>query len=249
MRLYNELAPWFHLLTAPEDYAKEAAVYAELLESRARRPVREVLELGAGGGNNASHLKRRFRMTLSDLSPAMLEVSRGLNPDCEHVRGDMRTLRLGRTFDAVLVHDAVMYMTTAEDLRAAIATAAAHCREGGVAMFAPDCVRETYHPYTHDGGHDGDDGRALRYHEVTSDPDASGSTYRVDISLELREPDGSERSESETHLLGLFSRDQWLAWLSEAGLEAEAVPSALGDPGTPAGYIFVGVRQTEVGAS
>ena len=41
----------------------------------------------------------------------MLELSRTLNPDCEHLEGDMRTLRLGRTFDAVLIHDAVMYMT------------------------------------------------------------------------------------------------------------------------------------------
>ena len=30
----------------------------------------------------------------------------------------MRNVRLGRTFDAVFVHDAIMYMTTEVDLRA-----------------------------------------------------------------------------------------------------------------------------------
>jgi trans-aconitate methyltransferase len=49
-------------------------------------------------------MKKDFEMTLVDLSPQMLEVSKRQNPDCEHVVGDMRTVRLGREFDAVFVH-------------------------------------------------------------------------------------------------------------------------------------------------
>lgn len=86
----------------------------------------------------------------------MLAVSAALNPDCEHRQGDMRTVRIGRTFDAVFVHDAVMYMTTERDLRAAIETAFVHCRPGGAALFAPDCVCETFVSETEHGGHDGD---------------------------------------------------------------------------------------------
>jgi len=56
MKLYSELADWFHLLTAPASYAEEAAIYGELMVSRASGPVRRVLELGSGGGNNASHM-------------------------------------------------------------------------------------------------------------------------------------------------------------------------------------------------
>jgi trans-aconitate methyltransferase len=74
--------------------------------------VREVLELGSGGGNNASHMKRAFAMILVEPSDGMREISRRLNPECEHRSGDMRTVRLDRTFDAVFVHDAIMYMTT-----------------------------------------------------------------------------------------------------------------------------------------
>ena len=112
MRLYGDLAPWFHLLTAPSDYAEEAARYRDaILEELPEATT--LLELGSGGGNNASHLSERFTCTLSDLSPQMLSLSRTLNPGCEHILGDMRTLRLGRTFDAVFVHDAVMYLATA----------------------------------------------------------------------------------------------------------------------------------------
>ncbi len=106
-RLYGDLASWFHLLTAPEDYEEEAELYRRLLIETAQDPVESVLELGSGGGNNASHLKRHFTLTLVDRSPGMLELSRGLNPECEHVEGDMRTVRLGRMFEAVFVHDAL----------------------------------------------------------------------------------------------------------------------------------------------
>jgi len=215
-RLYHELAGWFHLLTAPPDYEVEAGEIARLIDAEAPG-ARTLLELGCGGGNNASHLKRRFECTLTDLAPAMLDVSRGLNPDCEHVEGDMRTLRLGRTFDAVLVHDAVVYMTTEADLRAVFATAFEHLRPGGVAVFLPDCVRETFAEQTRHGGHDGD-GRSLRYLEWTHDPDPADETYEVDFALVLR--DGATTRVVHEHFVeGVFAEAQWLAWLREAGFE------------------------------
>ena len=76
-KLYGELAPWFHLLTAPEDYADEADLYHTLILEEVPT-AREVLELGSGGGNNASHLKAHFSLTLIDRSPGMLELSAGL---------------------------------------------------------------------------------------------------------------------------------------------------------------------------
>jgi trans-aconitate methyltransferase len=57
-------------------------------------------------------------MTLVEPADGMREISRKLNPECTHLAGDMRNVRLGRTFDAVFVHDAIMYMTTEVDLRA-----------------------------------------------------------------------------------------------------------------------------------
>ena len=128
MRIYSELAPWYQLLTHPSDYAIEADYVARVIEATVEGPAETLLELGTGGGANASYLKARSRCTLTDLSEDMLDVSRALDPECEHVQGDMRSLRLESTFDAVLLHDAVTYTLTEDDLRAAIATAAAHLR-------------------------------------------------------------------------------------------------------------------------
>jgi SAM-dependent methyltransferase len=240
-RMYRELAGWWPLLSAPSEYAEEAEIYRRLLVEEAGRPPRTVLELGSGGGNNASHLKAHFELTLVDLSEGMLEVSRELNPECEHVRGDMRTVRLGREFDAVFVHDAVMYMTTAEDLAQVMETAFVHCRSGGVALFAPDRLRESFRTGTDWGGHDGD-GRAARFLEWTWDSDPLDTTFTVDYAYLLREADGSVRVEHDRHLQGLFPRAAWLGLLAEAGFRPRAVPvdhSEL-EPGTY--ELFVATR-------
>jgi SAM-dependent methyltransferase len=224
VKLYAELASWWPLLSAPADYAEEAAFYRETLVASSRRPPRTLLELGSGGGNNASFLKSHFELTLVDRSPGMLEVSRALNPECEHVQGDMRTARLGREFDAVFVHDAIAYMTTEADLRQALETAFVHCRPGGSALFAPDHLRETFHASTSHGGQDGADGRALRYLEWTWDPDPADTTYTVDYAYLLRASDGSMHVERDRHIEGLFGRGDWLRLLAHVGFEARAVP-------------------------
>jgi len=217
-KLYSDLASWFHLLTAPKDYAEEAEFARMTLVEASASPIKTVLELGAGGGNNASHMKAAFSMTLTDLSPEMLDQSRRINPECEHIVGDMRTLRIGRQFDAVFVHDALTYMTAREDLIQCMTTALAHCKPGGVALFMPDYVRERFISGVHHGGHDGD-GRSLRYFEWTFDPDPSDTTYTIDFVLLLREGNSPVRVEHDHHVNGLFSREEWMQCLGEAGFQ------------------------------
>jgi len=224
--MYGELASWFHLVTAPADYADEAVDIVRLLaghgvELGPANPDATVLELGSGGRNTASHLKARARLTLTDVAPAMLALSATLNPECEHVEGDMRTLRLGRTFDAVLLHDAVMYMTTEADLRAAIETAFVHLRPGGAAVVLPDFVAETFRPETKHGGHDGPDGRSLRYLEWTDDSDPTDTTVVTLFAYVLREADGSVRMLDDRHVEGIFPRATWLRLLADVGLRAD----------------------------
>ncbi len=240
-RLYDELASWWPLLSAPADYAGEAVLYGDLLRGACVEPPRTLLELGSGGGNTASHLKQDFELTLVDPSPGMLAVSRALNPECTHIEGDMRTLRLERVFDTVFVHDAIMYMTTLDDLRQAMTTAFTHCRPGGAALFVPDHVREGFQPSTSHGGHD-DGRRGLRYLEWSWDPDPGDTTFLVDYAFLLRDADGSVRGEQDRHVEGLFARDEWLRLLTEAGFAASTHPLALPDEPELSIEAFVGRR-------
>ena len=240
-RLYSDLAGWFHLLTAPHEYREEAEYSVERILEAASGPVHAVLELGSGGGNNALHMKQRFTMTLSDLSPEMLEVSRSINPEIEHVQGDMRTLRIdGPKFDAVIVHDAVSYLTTEAEIREMAATAAFHCRPGGAVLVLPDHVRELFTPpYTEHGGHDGTDGRGLRYLMWSTDPDPSDSTYLADFAYLLRHADGTVSVERDRHVLGIFPESVWVGALREAGFDVTALTCPWGR------RVFAGTRRSD----
>lgn len=222
MRLYQEFAEWWPLLSPPEHYVEEAA---DLLPRLARpggsRPT--LLELGCGGGSLAHHLVPHFDATLTDLSPGMLAHSQRVNPGAEHLVGDMRTLRLGRCFDVVLIHDAIMYMTTPEELRAALATAVAHVAPGGQVAVLPDHVTETFSAGHGAGGEDGTDGRGLRYLEWHWDPDPTDHTFLVDYAYLLRDPDGEVTVAHDRHVEGLFSRSEWLATFASVGLNATAM--------------------------
>jgi SAM-dependent methyltransferase len=243
-RLYHELADWFYLLTAPKDYQEEAEFCRRTILENSRIPVKTVLELGSGGGNNASHLKASFKMTLVDLSEDMLDISRGLNPECEHIQGDMRSLRLRPLFDAVFIEDAISYMVTRSDLSNAIKTAFVHCRPGGAALFVPDYVRETFAPTTSHGGHDGD-GRAMRYLDWLWDPDPDDTSYIMDFAYLLKEGE-SVTCESERHVMGLFGQQEWLDVMEEAGFSARVIerePSWSPPMGT---RLFLGIKPEEI---
>jgi SAM-dependent methyltransferase len=238
-RLYSDLAGWWPLISPPEEYTAEAAHLADLFRA-AELPVREVLDLGSGGGGVAVHLKDRLAMTLVDLSDEMLDVSRRLNPECEHVRGDMRTIRLGRTFDAVLVHDAIDYMTTEDDLRQVIETAFVHCRAGSLAVFVPDHIADTFRPFTGGGGGSDTSGRQASFTEWTWDPDPADDWIQAEYEFVLRSADATVQVVQETHRLGAFSRDTWLRLLGDAGfgtVNAGAAPAGM------RGSLFIAGRQ------
>jgi hypothetical protein len=133
-----------------------------------------------------------------------------------------------------------MYLTTESDLREAIETAFVHCRPSGAALFAPDCVRETFRPYTDHGGHDVDN-RGMRYLEWTWDPDPSDSTYVCDFAYMLREG-GGVRVEHDQHVFGLFARQQWLDLIKEVGFEPRCVPFIHSEI-EGEGEVFIGVRR------
>jgi len=215
--MYTDAADWFVLLTPPEHYTEEAAWVLERIPE-----AKSLLELGSGGGHLASHLGGVEEVVLSDLSPQMLESSKRLNPAREHVEGDMRTLRLGRDFDAVLIHDAIGYMLTEQDLDAAFETAAAHLEPGGKVIVMPDVVAEKFADDTNHGGSDHEDGRGMRYLEWQfRSQDEDATHYDVHYSLMLRSADGSVEVIHDHHRIGLFPCKTWIARLEAAGFEVE----------------------------
>jgi SAM-dependent methyltransferase len=222
-RLYTELAGWWHLISPTEDYADEAAFFKRLFQAE---NAKTILELGSGGGNVAWFLKKDFTLTLTDISGEMLTESKKQNPELEHIEGDMRALRLGKTFDGVLIHDAIMYMTSEEDLRAALVTAYEHCKPGGAVVIVPDWVAETFRPHTTHEGEDAGE-RGVRYLEWIWDADPNDTEVNYEFILALKENDAL-RTVVDRQVVGVFPRATWLQLLRDVGFEARVVE----DPST-----------------
>jgi ubiquinone/menaquinone biosynthesis C-methylase UbiE len=239
-KFYTELAEWWPLISPKEDYEKEAEFYTTIFKNA---KVKSLLELGAGGGNNAYYLKKDFDMVLTDISSEMLQVSKKLNPECKHFEGDMRNLQLHNTFDGVFIHDAITYITNEKDLKTVFETAYKHLKPEGIALVAPDCTKETFKEGTQYEGHDSDqNSKAVRYIEWITDPDPEDTVYNYDIIFALREGK-SLRTVVERQLAGVFPRQKWLDLLDQVGFAAKAIPDRSVDSGSERSEVFVGYRR------
>ena len=218
-RLYDDLADLWPSISPPEDYAEEAAHWRTVLGEKLGEDHHAILELGVGGGHNLSHLSADFAATAVDLSETMLEQCRRLNPGIELHRGDMRRIRLGRKFAAVLIHDAISYLLSEEDLLATFQTAAIHLEPGGVLIASPDRFTETFQAPEIEQTTHVDGNRRVTYLEYTYDPDPSDTRIET-ILLYLIETQGCLRIEPDRHVTGLFPRSTWIRRMTEAGFIA-----------------------------
>lgn len=241
--LYHELAYLWPVISPPEDYAEEAGYWRQAIRARLGEGRHSILELGVGGGHNLSHLTADFAAAAVDLSPRMLELSRRLNPSVEHHLGDMREVRLGRVFDAVLIHDAVSYMQTESDLRAAFATARAHLRPGGLLLAAPDLVSDTFRPGMRLQWATHLDDVSVITEETIYDADPSDTLVESHFTYTITEK-GVRRVERDRHITGLFPIAAWLALLEESGFAAERIPLP-GDGDGCGENMFCGILRPE----
>lgn len=96
----------------------------------------DVLDLGCGGGTPvASHLAAHgMHVTGVDSSPQLIALCRERLPAQDWIVGDMRDLKLGKTFDGILAWDSFFHLGP-EAQRAMFAVFASHARPGAMLMF------------------------------------------------------------------------------------------------------------------
>jgi SAM-dependent methyltransferase len=194
-------------------------LYRRLRGRRTGKGRPQLLELGAGGGHILSHLCGAFDCTALDLSTAMLDQCSRLVPGIEIVQADMRTCRLGRRFDLVLLLDAVDYMSTPADAQAALATAAAHLEPGGVLFVAPTYTRETF--IDGETASDTAPSQGVTYLSQVHVPDPAHARYELILVYLVRNAhDGRVDVIEDRHMCGLFGRDEWLQLMDAAGFDA-----------------------------
>lgn len=228
-RLYTDLAwLWPMWGDAATEYSQYCQYVTKLIHHYATRQTTTLLDIGCGGGKNVLNLKREFNVTGLDLSSTMLAQAQALNPDCTFVQGDMRTCRLGRTFDAVLMDDAISHMNCRTDLVAAFRTAYEHLEAGGVLIATPDVTIETFRQNKTTTTPASREGLDVVFVENVYDPDATDEQYETTILYLIREH-GRLRTETEHWTMGIFSLATWRQVLHETGFQVHEEPYSLGE--------------------
>ena len=242
LRLYEDLAWIWPMWSDPDDASDPNGCPAwcermtELIGKYSKHPAHSILNMACGGGKNAFNLKRHFEVTGIDLSPAMLDHAKRLNPECEFLPADMRTCKLGRQFDAVMIDDGIWHITTLPDLKAVFRTAFEHLRPGGVMVVTPEETKETFRQnhvkVSEIGGRLKPGNLDVVVIETSQDPDPTDDTAESVMIYLIRE-DGKLRVETDVGIGGLFALDAWRTALGVAGFEVHeetSVASSSGDP-------------------
>ena len=127
----------YDLLYADKDYAAEVDVVEQAFQSYGLGAIRRVLDLGCGTGRHAAVLvERGYEVVGVDRSAGMLEHARARVPEARFVLGDLTSVNLGETFDAVLLLFAVLgYQTGNADVQAALDAARRHLHPSGLLLF------------------------------------------------------------------------------------------------------------------
>lgn len=132
----------YDALYQAKDYESECD-FLEAIFQRCGVKISTILDLGCGTGGHAIPLAQRgYQVVGVDRSPAMLERARRKAQEAgvlvEFVEGDIRTVDLERTFDAVIaMFSAISYQISNADLAAACCTARRHLKPGSIFTF--DC--------------------------------------------------------------------------------------------------------------
>ena len=215
---YNELA-WTEPILAPtESCREEIENYCSIIKKHSKIEPATLLHLACGAGSYDYTFKKHFQVTGVDLSAAMINVAKNINPEIEYLEGDMRSVNLGRLYDAVVIPDSIGYMTTKEDLRKTISAATFHLRPGGILLIVAHMKEEFQeNNFAYTGCANDIDIVVFENNYILKPP---GDMYEAIIVYLIRRA-GELQIYNDRHLLGLFTTDLWMELLSNQGLEVK----------------------------
>jgi SAM-dependent methyltransferase len=215
-RLYHDLSWIWPIVSPPEDYVEESDFFCRTIRKNAERDVRTLLHLGCGGGRNDFTFQKHFDVTGVDISEDMLKLAKELNSAAEYILGDMRSIRLGKTFDCVTAFDSINYMTSEEELEQVFQTAHHHLNPGGVFLTVVEESRDRFKQNrTISSTHTLGDNQ-ITFIENYYDPNPDDHHFEA-IFIYIVRKKGNIEILTDSHIWGLFKMDTWRQLLNKTG--------------------------------
>lgn len=225
MGAYSQAAEFYDLLySAGKDYRREAELVSDLI--RARKPdARTILDVGCGTGAHARALiDIGFHVDGVDIEPTFVEIAATKCPEGSFSCADMCTMDLEARYDAVVcLFSAIGYVGSVDALERAVRHMKKHLEPGGILLVDP-----WFAPGEMDDGHvtvlqAEEQGR---YVVRMSRTVIQGTLSRLEFEYLIGDGDGLEHR-SETHELGLFTREEMERAFREAALDVERIERTL----------------------
>jgi len=221
--VFDLYSTYYDLLYRDKNYQAEAQFVRSLLDRYAPGAT-TVLELGCGTARHAIFLAeagfsvRGIDQSAEMLAQARQHLARADRANVSLDRGDARTYRAARTFDAVIsLFHVLSYQTSDEDLLAMLRTAATHLAPGGIFVcdfwFAPAVLGQQ--PSVRIKRMESDRFAVTRIADPSLDAAASICAVNYTIFVRDKESDRIEQV-NETHRMRYFN-------LNELRMAAQAV--------------------------
>jgi SAM-dependent methyltransferase len=249
MSVFADYSEYYDLLYRDKDYVSESDFILKVIKKHGPRTA-SILDLGCGTGNHDFLISQKgYEVCGVDMSPGMLNKAnqKRLTPEAAHLKisfhqGDIRVIRLGHRYDAVISLFHVMsYQVTDSDLQAAIETAAHHLRKGGIFIF--DCwygpAVLTDRPSVRVKRLENENIEVTRIAEPVLHPDRN----LVDVNYHVfikEKPTGNMRELKETHQMRYLFRPEIESIMGRAGMELVTMKAWLTDkdPGCNAWSVY-----------
>ncbi len=215
-KAYTDLAWTESRVYSPEKAAKETELFSKLIKKSSKINTKTLLHLGCGSGIYDYTFKKHFKVTGVDITENMLALAKELNPKVVYHHGDMRTIELGKKFDAVTIPESIGYMTSTEDLKRAIKCANRHLKPGGVLLICAN-IKETFksNNFVYTGEKEDIEITIFENNYIPHDND---SICEATIIYLIRNK-GKLETYTDIHTLGLFDKKTWISLLEEEGFE------------------------------
>jgi len=217
--LFKQLARYYDKIYHWKDYEKDVDFLEKVFRKHDLK-VRDILDVACGTGAHAALLvKRGYNVIGVDLNEEMLKIARRKVKNAVFLKGDMRDLKLGRTFDAVIcMFSSITYNRTLSELQKTLSGFHKHLKAKGIVVFDTHFLRERFvHGYRGVTGYDGDELTIARF----DFSEKFGKRGRITFSYLIREGNNFDYIRGDVHEVGLFSLSEIVGAMRKAGFAAE----------------------------